>query len=149
MSYPDWMGYGVGRARRDYPPMSFLPFEEARARVRELGLEGKEQWQEWCRDAPRPANIPSLPDQCQAYKDKWVSWTDWLGYGEGEPKYDEFLAFEDAREIVREVGLGSCKEWQRWSRDHRPADIPSAPWTTYADEGWESMADWLGYGKDP
>ena len=61
------------------------------------------------------ANILSVPDQRQAYKDKWVSYRDWLGYGEGEPESDEFLAFEEAREIVREVGLGSYKGWWEWS----------------------------------
>ena len=95
------------------------------------------------------ANITSAPDDCQAYKDKWVSWADWQGYGEGEPKSDEFLPFEEAREIVRDLGLESCKEWEEWSRDCRPADIPSSSHVTYADEGWVSMADWLGNGKEP
>jgi len=93
--------------------------------------------------------MPSRPDRCQAYKGKWKSWPDWLGYGEGEPKFDEFLAFEEAREIVWEVGLKSFKEWQAWSRDCRLADIPSRPDKTYADEGWVSYPDWLGYGKEP
>ena len=126
----------------------FLPFEEARAIVRELGLKSHEQWHEWCIDEPRPANIPSDPSDCQAYKGEWVSWRDWLGYGEGEPKYDEFLAFEEAREIVRQLGLKSWDQWYAWSRDHRPADIPSHPDQTYADEGWVSLANWLGYGKE-
>jgi hypothetical protein len=142
VSYPDWLGYGVGRAARAYTPKSFLPFEEAREIVRKLGLVTKEEWPEWCRDAPRPANIPYNPDQ--TYKDKgWVSWRDWLGYGEGEPKSNEFLPFEEAREIVRAVGLMGWEQWREWSRDCRPADIPSRPDTTYADEGWVSMADWL------
>jgi hypothetical protein len=122
--------------------MSFLPFEEARALVRELGLESQEQWQEWRRDAPRPANIPSSPER--TYKDMWV---EWLGFGEGEPKSDEFLAFEEAREVVQEVGLGSQKEWKAWSRDCRPADVPGNPNVTYADEGWVSWKDWLGDGE--
>ena len=128
---------------------SFLPFEEARAIVRGVGLKSQKQWKEWCRDARRPANIPSHPERCQAYKDEWVSMPDWLGYGEGEPKSDEFLAFEEAREIVWQVGLKSCKEWEEWSRDCRPADIPSNPDRTYADEGWRSYPDWMGYGKEP
>jgi len=149
VSYPDWMGYGVGRARRDQTPKTFLPFEEARALVREEGLKSQEQWKEWCREKPRPANIPYNPDQCQAYEDQWVSYRDWLGYGEGEPKSDEFLAFEEAREIVRALELKGRDQWERWSRDHRPADIPSNPHRTYADEGWQSYPDWMGYGKEP
>ena len=124
----------------------FLPFEQARAIVRKEGLKSQKQWWEWCRDH-RPANIPSRPHV--TYKGEWVSWRDWLGYGEGEPKSDEFLPFEEAREIVRAVGLGSCSEWKEWSRDHRPADIPSHPDQTYADEGWVSMPHWMGYGKEP
>jgi len=57
-----------------------------------------------------------------------------------------FLPFEEAREIVRAVGLMGWEQWREWSRDCRPADIPSAPHRTYKDEGWVSMADWLGYG---
>ena len=49
-----------------------------------------------------------------------------------------FLAFEEARD-----------QWREWSRDCRPADIPSCPDVTYKDEGWLSMADWLGYGREP
>ena len=60
--------------------LKFLPFEEARELVREVGLEGKEQWVEWCKDAARPADVPSHPHR--TYKDTgWVSWADWLGYG--------------------------------------------------------------------
>ena len=57
---------------------SFLPFEEAREIVRKEGLKSQKQWQAWCRDAPRPSNIPSAPDV--TYKGEWVSWPDWLGY---------------------------------------------------------------------
>ena len=78
-----------------------------------------------------------------------MSWPDWLGYGEGEPKHDEFLTFEEAREIVRALELKNTEQWWEWSRDSRPADIPSRPDVTYADEGWVSYPDWLGYGKEP
>ena len=125
---------------------SFLPFEEARAIVRKEGLKSQKQWEEWRIDH-RPANIPSNPNI--TYKGQWMSWADWLGYGEGEPKRDEFLAFEEAREIVREVGLKGWVQWTAWSEAHRPADIPSAPYRTYADDGWVSMPNWLGYDKEP
>ncbi len=46
------------------------------------------------------------------------------------------------------VELKSQKQWQEWSRERRPANIPSNPQKTYADKGWLSMADWLGYDKD-
>ena len=39
-------------------------------------------------------------------------------------------------------------QWWEWSRGCLPADIPSAPNQMYAEEGWVSMADWLGNGKE-
>ena len=35
------------------------------------------------------------------YKNDWVSWPDWLGYGEGKTPAGTFLVFEVAREVVR------------------------------------------------
>ena len=35
----------------------------------------------------------------------------------------------------------------RWSRTERPPDIPSAPWRTYKNAGWNGLADWLGKKK--
>ena len=61
LSWPDWLGYGEGQAPQDRTLKNCLEFEEARAFVREVGLESYEQWVEWCRDAPRPDNIPSHP----------------------------------------------------------------------------------------
>jgi hypothetical protein len=140
LSWADWLGYGEGQPKSN----EFLPFEEAREIVRTVGLKSQKQWMEWSRDC-RPAYIPSRPDSTFA-DEGWLSWADWLGYGEGGPPSNKFLPFEEARKIVRAVGLKSQKQWMEWSRDCRPADIPSAPHRTYKDEGWVSMADWLGYG---
>jgi len=120
----------------------FLPFEEAREIVRKEGLESQKQWWEWS----RPANIPSRPDRTYA-GEGWVSWPDWLGYDEGKPLRGTFLAFEEARALVWEEGLQSKDQWKEWSREHRPATIPSNPDKTYKDEGWLSWPDWLGFGE--
>ena len=56
------------------------------------------------------------------------------------------LPFEQAREAVRAVGLGSNREWQEWSRSgERLTNIPSHPDVVYRDTGWISWPDWLGY----
>jgi len=53
-----------------------------------------------------------------------------------------FLTFTEARELVRSLGLGSVREWERWRR-HRPANLPSNPYLTYSDT-WVSWSDFLG-----
>jgi len=147
LSYPDWLGYGVGKAAQKRAPKDFLEFEEARANVREVGLESQEQWVEWCNAGHRPADIPRNPDEKYA-DDEWLSWADWLGFGEGQTAANTFLEFEVARESVWEVGLQSKEQWEQWCREgQRPDTIPSNPDVTYKGEGWLSWSDWLGYDK--
>ena len=31
----------------------------------------------------------------------------------------------------------------------RPPEIPSNPWVTYKDSGWNGFADWVGKNKRP
>ena len=127
-----------------------MEFEEAREYVRKVGLKSQRQWWQWCRDGHRPADVPSKPHE--KYKGKgWVSWPDWLGYDEGKaPVSRSFLEFEEARELVRAVGLKSAAQWRQWCIDgHRPDDVPSNPQTTYKGKGWVSYPNWLGYAKEP
>ena len=50
---------------------------------------------------------------------------------------------------MRKLELKGVKQWQEWSKDHRPANIPSLPNSTYKGKGWVSYPDWLGYDKEP
>ena len=49
----------------------------------------------------------------QVYKKDWVSWPDFLGYGEGKPPVGTFLVFEEAREVVRAQQFSSWEEVRR------------------------------------
>ena len=40
---------------------------------------------------------------------------------------------------------GLVSQWHAWN--DRPSDVPSHPNLTYANEGWVSWPDWLGYGE--
>ena len=44
------------------------------------------------------------------YKKDWVSWRDFLGYGEGKPPVGTFLVFEEAREVARAKNFSSLLE---------------------------------------
>ncbi|WP_218813532.1 DEAD/DEAH box helicase family protein [Rickettsiella endosymbiont of Dermanyssus gallinae] len=74
VSMGDWLGTN-NKSSFDY---EFLLFEKARKFVRDLGLETRNDWLNYCKSGKRPENIPSNPQR--TYKDKgWISWTDWLG----------------------------------------------------------------------
>ena len=55
-------------------------FAEARAYVRELGIQRTVDYQKWAKSRKCPKDIPRSPDA--VYAEQWVNWTDWLGnYG--------------------------------------------------------------------
>ena len=47
------------------------------------------------------------------YKKDWVSWRDFLGYGEGKPPVGTFLVFEEAREVARTQQFSGQQEVRR------------------------------------
>jgi len=77
--WPDFLGYDKNH--------EFLPFEEARERVRNLGLKSCVEWREWSRCEERPADIPIDPEDVYHGKG-WVSWADFLGRREGNREGD-------------------------------------------------------------
>jgi hypothetical protein len=46
----------------------------------------------------------------QSYKKDWVSWPDFLGYGEGKLPVGTFLVFEEAREVARAQEFSVAEE---------------------------------------
>ncbi len=135
IDWGDWLGNGsIAPIKR-----KFRPFEEARAFVHNLGLQGKDKWGAWASSDARPDDIPSGPSR--TYRDEgWAGWGDWLGTRNRKGGY---RPFQDARVFVRNLKLQSWDEWKTWAKSiTRPTDIPAAPWRVYKD--WLGTGDWLG-----
>ena len=71
MGYPDYLGYMPKGTK-------MLPFEEARAHVRDLGFTTIAAWEEWRKSGKRPTNVPCNPNQVY-HGIGWLSYPDWLG----------------------------------------------------------------------
>ena len=138
-----WLGTGNQGCRRSSVP--FLPFTEALAVARSLGLASMFEWRVWCKEGLRPPSVPSTPHK--TYKDGgWRGWGHWLGTGNQRTK--KFLPFEEALAVARSLGLPGKMEWRVWSKEgSRPPDVPSAPNDTYKDGGWQGWGHWLGTGN--
>ena len=54
----------------------YLPFNEAREFVRNLGLKNRAEWRLWTLSKCRPSDIPYCPSR--VYRDQWESFADWL-----------------------------------------------------------------------
>jgi superfamily II DNA or RNA helicase len=77
----DWLGTGNVSTRLRH----HLPFEKARALVRDLGLQSTAEWYEYCKSGKKPSDIPANPRG--AYLNNgWSGWGDWLGTEKVAPR---------------------------------------------------------------
>jgi len=136
----------------------YLPYEEARAIVHEVGLKSPNEWSLYsvgklAGKGKRPNNIPSRPHE--HYPPDWISWPDFLGY---EKKQTEWWPFQEARAWVHKLELwrfrskgGGQRSWKEYcakgfpNLPRRPAKhIPTHPDVIYAKDGWKGFQDWVG-----
>ena len=137
VSWSDWIGTSNRRG-------GWRSFKEARAFVHKLKLKNvTRDWRAYCKSGKKPDDIPTNPPA--VYADAgWAGWGDWLGNGERR-RGAAWRDFKDARTFVRALRLESGTEWLAYCKSgKKPDDIPTNPDTVYADDGWTSVADWLG-----
>jgi len=134
--------------------LSWRPFEEARAFIRNLNLSNQSEWTLYTQGGlsnklEMPKDIPAAP--WTVYKRSgWVSLGDWLGTANVGPGMREFKNYNDSRSFVITLGLKSETEWRIYSKNGRldlaaiPDDIPKSPSNYYEGKGWVSWGHWLG-----
>ena len=144
-----WEGWGhwLGTGNAQRGTEQFLPFAEALALARSLGLAGQKAWKVWCKEGVRPRNVPA--DPYRTYTDHgWQGWGHWLGTGSQRPRATKFLEFGDALRVARALRLNSKNEWKAWCRNGaRPVNVPSNPDQVYVHDGWIGWGHWLGTGN--
>jgi len=141
-SWGDFLGTGfVATNLRQYPS-----FEKARNVVRKLGLKSQKEYKDWWRKN-KANDLPSQPQKTYK-KQGWTSWGDFLGTGFVYAKYRKFKPFEEARQIVRKLGLKTSTEFTELSKEGKiPKDIPAWASRYYKKLGtWTSWGDFLGTG---
>lgn len=124
--------------------LKYLPFEEAREFVRNLGLKNTREWQRYCagkmkKMGIKPDNIPRDPEY-RYRKDGWINYKDWLKKG--------LRQFDAAKEFVKTLNLKHRKEWNEYCKGNmlhlpkKPNDIPRDPDLRYRKD-WNGWNDWL------
>lgn len=141
ISWGDWLGSErIGANKHE-----FKSFSEAREFVRNLGFKTTAEYRKWSSTPSRPRDIPANPGR--TYSSEWVSMLDWIGSDKIANQDRAFKTYEDARSIVRQLGLKNRDEYSKWTKScNRPLDIPTAPSRTYK-ESWTNWGDWLGTFK--
>ena len=137
--FPDWLGSGFIPVKE----RTYRPFSEARAFVRKLNLKKQKDWKKYMGSGNCPSDIPSNPNL--VYSREWLGYGDWLGTGRVRDKI--WLDFEEARKLVRALGLQSATDYRYYSKVGKlPEGIPANPEKVYKDDLWSGFGDFLGTG---
>lgn len=141
--YGDWVGTGAIPTK--VKSKLFWPFEKARDYVRNLNLYSFEEWKEYSKSDKKPIEIPTNPQKI--YKDKWISFSDFLGTGRLSPTAvgQNFWPFEKAKEYIKGLNIKSKNDYRRYIESgKKPEQIPFNPDIFYND--FISWGDFLGTG---
>lgn len=124
--------------------VNWRPFEEAREFARGLKLISSTEWRLLASSGRIPSDIPASPNA--VYKGiGWNGFGDWLGTWAIAPWQRKYRSFAEARRFARSLKLSSSGEWKAYTKSGKlPSDIPRIPRSTYRNEGWVGMGDWLG-----
>ena len=84
-THDGWEGLGHWLATGNTHAKQFLPFGEALAVARSLGLAGRTGWRAWCSEEMRPPSVPYNPHDVYKHGG-WQGWGHWLG-GDRQPSW--------------------------------------------------------------
>jgi superfamily II DNA or RNA helicase len=138
--YKDWLGSSYTAAKF----RTYRTFEDAREYARSLGLKSQKEWGDFAKSGKIPDDIPANA-RTVYIDDGWVGWGDWVGTGFVSYRDRTYRSFEEARKFVHRLKLKTEEGWIEYTKSREmPPDIPATPRSSYRDEGWIGMRDWLG-----
>ena len=136
VGWPEFLGYERDKMKRG----SALPFREAREFTRSFGIKSISEYKKLHKQGGLPKVYPADPSRL--YKGQgWVDWFDFLG----NKRPDKLLSFEEAEELVKNLGIRTIQEYTRLCRHGKlPKGLPICPDEVYKDKGWANWYDYLG-----
>ena len=131
--FPDWLGTDyVANQNRKY-----RLFEKARDFVRTLGLDTRDDWDNYCKSGNKPDDIPSQPVEVYTGKG-WKGIPDWLGTDRiaNQIISKNYLPFKESREVARQLAkkynLKTFDDWKKAVKEGKiPKNIPMQPNRVY------------------
>jgi superfamily II DNA or RNA helicase len=142
-----WVNWGDFLGIENYRGnnIDWLPFKEARAFIREIGLKNVNDWYEFSRSEKLPSDIPKSPEF--AYKDDgWRGIGDWIGTDKVADQFRVYLSFDEAKEFMRKHKIISMPDWEKYRKLNKIENIPFKLERTYS-ENWIGAEDFFGTSK--
>jgi hypothetical protein len=138
-----WTSWGdfLGAGRINNKDRVYLTYDEAKAFIKPLRINGVKGWIEYAKSGQKPDNIPHAVHTVYSNKG-WTSWGDFLGAGR------VYLTYDEAKAFVQTLRIKGHQGWIAYTKSgQKPDNIPHAVNAVYKNKGWTSWGDFLGTGK--
>jgi superfamily II DNA or RNA helicase len=124
--------------------LNWMPFEEAKAYVRNLGLKNQAEYWKFHNENNLPKNLPYSP--YQVYKNEgWISYPDFLGY---DSLFRDLWDYNKSKKYIKKFYFKSQKEFYKYAKSNKlPSQIPLRPDSAYKNKGWKGWGDFLATGS--
>lgn len=122
INWPDFFGKYKG---------AMVSYEQASEIAQAAKITSATEYYRWYKDALQ--RIPASPPR--EYKNDWSCWNTFLGFK------CKFASYEEAKEIVQQVGVKSHLEYKMWYTQSK-IRLPAAPQVMYSE--WTNWYDFLG-----
>ena len=140
INWGDFLGNGAIATRF----LTYLPFNEARDFVRNLGFKSGKDYFEYCKTENKPKDLPRNPERTYK-KEGWIGMNDWLGTEVSKYNRKIEVDYEYAAEFAQKLNLKSVNEWRKFVKSGSfPKEIPTAPNEKFQESGWISWSHFLG-----
>ncbi|MFN5183970.1 MAG: DEAD/DEAH box helicase family protein [Bacteroidota bacterium] len=119
----------------------YRQYNEARNFVLKLALKNANEWRQYCKSGNKPIDIPNTPHI--VYKnDGWIDWAHFLGTSNKFKK--NFLSFEDAKDLLKKLGIDSSKKYRdAYGKGLIKDKLPNSPHLIYK-ANWTTWGDFFG-----
>lgn len=120
-----------------------IEYEEMKDIIREYNIKSKMCFIKFTKSGYYPIYLPKDPPKY--FKDKWISWGDFLGTNRKQDNKiaENYITYEEAKEYInKNFNIKSIKEWKK-NLDKIPNFIPKRPERFYKNRGWISWVDFF------
>ena len=121
----------------------FYTYDECRCFLKHISFKNHKEFIIWIKNN-KDKGVPSNPEK--VYKEKWISWGDFLSNDNISNSKKVFLEFLECKDYLSNLGLNGYKSFIKWYNIEKPNNIPNNPNIVYKDS-WISWGDFLSTGN--
>lgn len=141
ISFADWLG--TKHLKKTSTAFPWKSYEEATAYAKEHRIISRNEWYTHVKWLPEESALPIIP--YFVYKDKWISWADFLGTAR-QRRDGALFDYDATREYILQQNIETFKEWLCFAKEAKknnllPENVAMRPNHAFKERwlGWKAF----------